>query len=134
MACAAGLGDISGLGGEHAAAELTPQPGLDDLDQLVEQVRAAGLRVTLARRGTPGGWDPGAGLAVYRIVQEALTNTLKHAGAGPPRECGCATRRPGVDVEVIDDGAAGAATSRAGPRSGHGLAGMGTGGGLRRHV
>src|SRR4029453_9969159 len=47
-----------------------PQPGPDALDALVAQVRSAGPRVTLAVDGVPGAWGPGAGLAVYRIVQE----------------------------------------------------------------
>jgi signal transduction histidine kinase len=53
------------------ATRLAPQPGLGDVDRLVEQVRAAGLRVSLTTDGVPGEWGPGAGLAVYRIVQGA---------------------------------------------------------------
>ncbi|WP_432168601.1 sensor histidine kinase, partial [Streptomyces sp. bgisy031] len=60
------------------AAELAPQPALTDLDRLVDRVRAAGLPVRLALRGRPGSLAPGKELTVYRFVQEARTNTLKH--------------------------------------------------------
>ncbi|MDI6106034.1 histidine kinase [Actinoplanes sp. NEAU-A12] len=104
---------------------LTPQPGLDDLDQLVEQVRAAGLRVTLVRQGTPGEWGPGAGLAVYRIVQEALTNTLKHAGPRATAQIRLRSTATSVDLEVTDDGTHQPdRPPQCPPVSGHGLPGM----------
>jgi signal transduction histidine kinase len=100
---------------------LAPQPGLDDLDQLVTQVRDAGLRATLVREGTPGPWGPGAGLTVYRLIQEALTNTLKHAGPSATARIRLRYRKNGVELEIVDDGA-GPRTGRA--DGGHGLAGM----------
>ncbi len=104
---------------------LAPQPGLDDLEELVEQVRAAGMQVTLARQGSPGAWGPGAGLAVYRIVQEALTNTLKHAGARATARVRLCYLATGVELEVIDDGAHRLRRPPVDPAgSGHGLAGM----------
>ncbi|MEE4489267.1 sensor histidine kinase [Streptomyces sp. BE230] len=66
-------------------ADRTPQPTLDDIDALIAGVRSAGLPVTLHRHGTPPAVPPTPGrqLTVYRVVQEALTNTLKHAGPAP---------------------------------------------------
>jgi signal transduction histidine kinase len=105
--------------------QLSPQPGLDDLDRLIEQVRRAGVRVTLTCQGVPGRWGPGAGLAVYRIVQEALTNTLKHAGPQASAHVRLGYTPIGVDLEVTDDGAGRAARSVVGTGAGgHGLAGM----------
>jgi len=63
------------------AGELAPQPGLAGVEGLVEQIREAGLPALLKVEGMPGPLDPGVALTVYRIVQEALTNALKHAGA-----------------------------------------------------
>lgn len=62
------------------AGELEPQPDLPGLEALLEQIRDAGLPVTFAMSGEPGPLDPGVALTVYRITQEALTNSLKHAG------------------------------------------------------
>jgi signal transduction histidine kinase len=64
--------------GEHAA--LRPQPGLGELDELISRVATAGLSVDLQVEGTPRPLPPGADLAAYRVVQEALTNVLRHAG------------------------------------------------------
>jgi signal transduction histidine kinase len=69
-----------GILGEGASQE--PLPGLDRLDALLEQIRAAGLPVELSREGTPRPLDPGLELSAYRIIQEGLTNSLKHAGGG----------------------------------------------------
>jgi signal transduction histidine kinase len=107
-------------------SELTPQPGLDDLDELVDQVRAAGVRVELTREGTAGAWGPGAGLAVYRIVQEALTNTLKHAGPQASAQVRLRYTTAEVDLEVTDDGGGRPAQPATSGMAalGHGLAGM----------
>jgi signal transduction histidine kinase len=101
----------------------TPQPGLDDIDELVERVRAAGVRVVLTRDGTPGDWGAGAGLAVYRILQEALTNTLKHAGPAATAEVLVRYRPEGAEITVLDDGA-GRDFEAPGENDRHGLAGM----------
>lgn len=84
--------------------ELRPQPGFADLDSLVEQVRQAGIEVTLAQRGAPAAWGPSAGLAVYRILQEALTNTMKHAGPGAAVQIRLLYTSGGVTIEMSDDG------------------------------
>ncbi|GIF22461.1 two-component sensor histidine kinase [Paractinoplanes tereljensis] len=81
-----------------------PQPGLAQLDDLLDQVRSTGLTVTSAVTDLPTDLPPGAELTVYRIVQEALTNTLKHA-SGAHRVSVTITGGPGaVTVEVHDDG------------------------------
>jgi signal transduction histidine kinase len=109
----------------QAPSGLVPQPGLDDLDELVDQIRAAGVRVELTRQGTAGAWGPGAGLAVYRIVQEALTNTLKHAGPQASAQVRLCYTAAGAELEVTDDGAGRPARAMTGTAAGgHGLAGM----------
>ncbi len=83
---------------------LTPQPTLARLHDLVTHVRDAGLPVELAVEGEPTELPPGVDLSAYRIVQEALTNALKHAGPATAR----VTVRYGegeLDLEIADDGA-----------------------------
>ncbi len=72
---------------------LVPQPGVPQIDQLVEQVRAAGLPVTLEVAGDGRALSAGAQLTVFRLVQESLTNCLKHAGASA-RRAGAPALRP----------------------------------------
>src|SRR4051794_4462580 len=82
---------------------LAPQPGLDRLAQLLDQVRAAGLPVELAIEGQRSAIPPGLDLAAYRMVQEALTNTLKHANASRAKvrlRFGPAE----LAIDVLDDG------------------------------
>jgi signal transduction histidine kinase len=80
------------------------------------------MRVALTTEGVPGAWGPGAELAIYRIVQEALTNTLKHAGPEASAHVQLRYRDDGADLEVSDDGAYRPAAPA--PARGHGLAGM----------
>ncbi|HVX22962.1 MAG TPA: histidine kinase [Acidimicrobiales bacterium] len=111
-------GMLSALRTDHAEADLGPQPGLADLDALYRQVGSTGLDVRATALGTRPDLPPALELSVYRIVQEALTNTLKHAAAcrvdvtvdfGPAA----------VGIRVHDDG-----SPTGGGRGGHGLTGM----------
>ena len=104
---------------ENEVAALAPQPGLGTLPQLVEQVRQSGLPVELTVEGTPVKLPAGVDLSAYRIVQEALTNTLKHAG---PAHAWVAVRYAGedVEIEVANDGS----SDNANHGGGHGLVGM----------
>jgi signal transduction histidine kinase len=100
---------------------LTPQPGLDDVPTLVGQLREAGLPVDLTIEGERRDLPVGIELSGYRIVQEALTNALKHAGTARAR----VSVRYGPDsleLEIADDGAGGGAART--PGGGHGLVGM----------
>jgi signal transduction histidine kinase len=82
-----------------------PAPGLAELPALVDRVRAAGVPVRLDIDGQPAPLPAGVDLSAYRIVQEALTNTLKHAGAGAQSTVSVAYRADPVDIHVDDDGA-----------------------------
>jgi signal transduction histidine kinase len=105
-------------------ASLTPAPGLADLDSLLAEVGKAGLAVRLRVEGTPLQLPAGVDLSAYRIVQEALTNVVKHAGPAHAQVT-IGYRDQEVMVEVTNDGrgtAALASDRRAG--TGHGLIGM----------
>ena len=101
------------------AASLAPQPSLRDVESLVANVRDAGLPVELRVEGEPIALPPGVDLSAFRIVQEALTNALKHAGEA--RAVVTVRYVPdGVQVEVVDDGDG----RGAGGGTGNGLIGM----------
>ncbi|GAA2876640.1 histidine kinase [Streptosporangium fragile] len=100
---------------------LAPQPSLARLEDLVEQVRDAGLDVELTVEGEPGPIPPGLELSAYRIIQEALANTLRHAG--PTRAAVTVSHRPhSLFLEVVDEGSRDGRTRAEG--AGHGLVGM----------
>jgi signal transduction histidine kinase len=105
---------------EGDTPDLHPAPGLADLDALVAGVRAAGLPVRYEVQGSPAGLLPGVQLAVYRLVQEALTNTLKHGGAGATATVRLRVDDEEVHVDVEDDGVG----SRTPAGVGRGLHGM----------
>jgi signal transduction histidine kinase len=105
--------------GEHA--EYAPQPTLRELDPLVERTRVAGVPVTLWVDGEGRELPAGLDLAAYRVVQEALTNVVKHGG-GAPTEVEVHYRADAVEVRIADRGN-GALNIRLGG-SGHGLVGM----------
>lgn len=125
---ASGAG-VSGATAVAGAAAFTPQPSLGELDTLIGRVSAAGLPAELRITGEPRLLPPGADLAAYRVVQEGLTNVLRHAGQ--------ATAAVAIDwgddlvVTVTDDGAAepgdaarGAGWARADGTPGRGLLGL----------
>ncbi|MFI7466688.1 sensor histidine kinase [Nonomuraea sp. NPDC049646] len=104
------------------AGDLLPQAGLDRLEELLEQFRSAGLDVTLAVSGERAPLSAGLDLSAYRIVQEALTNTLKHAG--PTRAAVSVSYLPAeLRLEITDRGPRGPRSPSAGG-GGHGLIGM----------
>ena len=105
-------------------ASLAPVPGLANLDVLLAEVAEAGLAVRLGVEGAPAPLPAGVDLSAYRIVQEALTNVIKHAGPAHAQVT-IRYRDHEVAVEVIDDGRGVAAVAGNGGRgTGHGLIGM----------
>jgi signal transduction histidine kinase len=123
------------LGTADEPAAMAPQPTLDELSGLVERAKAAGLPVTFAVEGEPRPLPAGAEAAVFRVVQEALTNALKHAGSAPT-DVLLRWAPDALEVVVADRGPAPAAASRPGgvpsggppspslPSGGHGIVGM----------
>jgi signal transduction histidine kinase len=125
------LDELRGLLGALRSSDdgTAPLPGLADLDALIDQMTRAGLRVAVEVRGERGALPRTVDLAAYRVVQESLTNALRHA-AGASVRVEVEYRPDSVDVQVTDDG--GASSSGFDPRpslvvapgSGNGLAGM----------
>jgi len=108
------------LRSEDEQLAIGPQPGLGSLQSLVEQMRASGLPVQLRIEGEPVHLPAGIDLSAYRIVQEALTNVVKHAGDASA-EVVIRYGARALELDVVDDGH-GRTPSRNG--SGHGLIGM----------
>jgi signal transduction histidine kinase len=103
-------------------SERKPLPDLSELDALVARVRAAGLPVSYELQGTPDSLSAGVQLTIYRLVQEALTNTLKHAGAGSSAVVRLLYLPGEVRLDIEDDGAGASAAQP--ETAGRGLAGM----------
>jgi signal transduction histidine kinase len=104
---------------DEGGASLRPQPRVSELGALAESLRGAGLDVTLEVRGRPAELEPAIDLSAYRIVQEALTNTLKHARAS--HACVVVSYGPQwIDLEITDNGNPNGST----PGTGRGLVGM----------
>ncbi|MFM9696849.1 sensor histidine kinase [Streptomyces europaeiscabiei] len=119
-----GPGAAGSWAGPAVDTELAPQPGLDQLPALTSRVRASGVPVELIVTGTPSPLSPlspGAGLAAYRVVQEALTNTVKHAAGARVRVTVDHTPTE-VRLEVTDTG--GTRTPAAASGTGRGLLGL----------
>jgi signal transduction histidine kinase len=109
---------------EEAAGALAPQPGLADLDALVRSAKEAGLEVDLLVEGAPRPLAAGVDLSAYRIVQEALTNCIKHAGAAKATLRLCYGRED-LQLQVLDDGRGAVGWRDPGrEHGGHGLIGM----------
>jgi signal transduction histidine kinase len=121
------LGVLRGNG--DAAPSLAPQPGLAEVPALVEQVGRTGLAVELVVEGEPCALPAGVDLSAYRIVQEALTNAVRHAGPGRARVL-VRYHEHDLELQVDDDGGRGAAPSEgsggalSAPPDGQGLVGM----------
>ncbi len=101
------------------AASLAPQPGLAELNRLVDQVRSSGIQVDLTIEGDAYELPPGVDLAAYRIIQEALTNALRHSGAAHAAVV-VRFRPTKLDIAVEDNGVGMTETSA----GGHGLVGV----------
>ena len=119
------LAEMRGLLGvlaDEAPGSRAPQPGIPEISQLVDQVRTTGVPVQLEVDGDPARLPAGVQLATYRIVQEALTNTLKHAGPDVTANVHVTCVNGSVEVDVSDTGPGTGADLL--PAGGRGLAGM----------
>ncbi|MGI5168251.1 sensor histidine kinase [Spirillospora sp. CA-253888] len=101
-----------------------PAVGLERLPALLEAVRSAGVPVEVAVRGRPGGLAPPVDHAAYRILQESLTNVLRHGGPAVRARVALDYREDGIAVEVTDDGVGPGERVEGAMEGGHGLAGM----------
>ena len=111
------------LRGEDGGGERTPQPGTQSLAELAERVRAVGLPVRLDIVGNVDDLPAGVGLGIYRIVQEALTNSIKHAGPGTAASVKVARVWDRVELSISDNGR-NKAGALIGVSGGNGLIGM----------
>jgi signal transduction histidine kinase len=110
---------------EPVRSELSPQPGVHDVSRLIDQLQETGLHVQLWIEGESRSLSPGVDLAAFRLVQEALTNTLKHAGPQARAWVRIQYADRQLKIEVGDDGRGlVAGLGQAGGGNGHGLLGM----------
>ena len=117
-----GAADVTGAGtGQANRVTLAPVPDIGQLDDLLDQARAAGLTVSCTVEGEPRPLPGGTALAAYRIIQESLTNTRKHAGPWARASVLLRYTPDALELAVTDNGLGGAA---AGDGAGHGLTGM----------
>jgi signal transduction histidine kinase len=107
---------------EDGSAPLQPQPGIAEIPSLIDQVRHAGLPVELSVEGHERALAPGVATVAYRIVQEALTNVLKHANGAPTRVV-LRYDSAALELDIVDHGKHDATTSDD-ANTGRGLAGM----------
>jgi signal transduction histidine kinase len=120
------VGVLRGADTDTTPAQREPAPGLADLEQLVAQIGEAGVPVHLRVEGQPRRLPPGVDLSAYRIVQEALTNVVRHA-APATAELVLRYHPAEITIEVTDHGRSGPLASTGGQStngSGHGLIGM----------
>ncbi|GAA2776103.1 histidine kinase [Streptomyces rameus] len=110
-----------GAGEERAGEQREPRPSLARLDELADTVRATGMTVDVRREGATDGLPAAVDLAAYRIIQEALTNTLRHAAGAGEVSVRVTVEEECVEVTVVDDGR---------PSQGGGVGASGTGRGL----
>jgi signal transduction histidine kinase len=107
------------------SAPLAPAPGLADLDRLIQRTRGAGVRVSLERSGRVRAVPAGVDLSAYRIIQEALTNVVRHAGSGARCAVSVGYGDEALDIRVTDDGGQSLVlTPAAVTGTGHGIIGM----------
>lgn len=104
-------------------SEISPQPGVADIPSLLDAVRLSGLAVRLVEDGTPARLDPSVDLSAYRIVQESLTNSIKHAGRDATATVHMIWAEDTLVLEVVDDGGTARATDDA-LSTLHGLPGL----------
>jgi signal transduction histidine kinase len=111
------------LGDGESLRALAPQPGLEDLEELVSRTSAGGLVASIRVEGEPAAVSPGLSLCAYRVVQEALTNAIKHAGAS----CAQVVLRwsdDALELSVSDDGRGDFVDQSSRAVGGHGILGM----------
>jgi signal transduction histidine kinase len=120
------------------SAPLAPAPGLASLDRLIQRTRGAGVQVSLERSGPVRALPAGVDLSAYRIIQEALTNVVKHAGGGARCLISLDYGEQELDIRVTDDGGGSLVAAPAAPGisrgpgvpglpvagTGHGIIGM----------
>jgi signal transduction histidine kinase len=111
------------LRGDDDSPELAPQPGLAQLERLLDQLRRAGLRIELAIEGQPQPLPRSVDLSAFRIVQEALTNVVKHASEAST-EVTLSYKPEGLQLTIVDTGDEAPRTGAREPSDGHGVIGM----------